>query len=312
MGKNLLGIRAAMKSKKQKMNKEAEKTINYTKEAFLHPANLVCLLAGTVSALLFIDVGIISSGIMTFTIGAELIYLGVVPQLPSYRKNVRLKKKREQNQDSGDKTLFYNLDARSQKRFLVLKHITKEVKKNFETLPYSSKGMLEHIQKKMEELLSTYLNLLDMNQKYQIYMNSEVEEEIRKEVEQQESKMEDIDSEKLKATRQRRLNILNKRLNKFDVAKEKYLICETHLETIEDAIRFIYEQSMTMPNAEDVGTQLDYLLEEMEETTQIIDELDQNLLPGFEKLDRELELAELRKEAEELKKATEKKVKKQI
>lgn len=164
----------------------------------------------------------------------------------------------------------------------------------------------------MEELLSTYLNLLDMNRKYQIYMNSEVEEEIRKEVEQQENSIDNIESEKLKATRKRRLNILNKRLNKFDVAKEKYLICETHLETIEDAIRFIYEQSMTMPNAEDVGTQLDHLLEEMEETTQIIDELDQNLLPGFDKLDKELELAEMRKEAENLKKETEQKVKKQI
>lgn len=301
-----------MKIQSMKINMTKEKqSVNYTKEAFLHPVNLVCLLAGTLSALLFIDVGIISSGIMTFTIGAELIYLGVVPQLPAYRKNVQLKKKREQVQDTGDKSIFYTLDARSQKRFLLLKHITKDVKKNFDTLPYSSRGMLEHIQKKMEELLSTYLNLLDMNRKYQIYMNSEVEEEIRKEVEKQENNIENIESEKLKATRKRRLNILNKRLSKFDVAKEKYLICETHLETIEDAIRFIYEQSMTMPNAEDVGTQLDYLLEEMEETTQIIDELDQNLLPGFDKLDRELELAEMRKEAENLRKETEQKVKKQ-
>ena len=119
------------------------------------------------------------------------------------------------------------------------------------------------------------------------------------------------DSEKLKATRQRRLSILNKRLKKFHVAKEKYLICETHLETIEDAIRYIYEQSITMPNAEEVGSQLDHLLSEMEETTHIIDELDQNLLPGFDNLDEELELAELRKEAEALHKQTEQKVKKQ-
>lgn len=294
------------------MNKDKEESVNYTKEAFLHPANLVCLLTGTLSALLFIDVGMISSGIMTFTIGMELIYLGVVPQLPSYRKKVRLKKKRERTQDTGDKDIFYSLDPRSQKRFLLLKHITKDVKKNFDTLPYSSRGMLEHIQKKMEELLSTYLNLLDMHKKYQVYMNSEVEDEIRTELERQKDKIENGDSEKLKATRKRRLQILKKRLNKFDVAKEKYLICETHLETIEDAIRYIYEQSMTMPNAEDVGTQLDHLLEEMEDTTQMIDELDKNLLPGFDNLDRELELAEMRKEAENLKEKTQKKVKKPI
>jgi len=293
-------------------DKDKDSSINYTKEAFLHPVNLVCLLTGTIIALVLNDVGLISNTILTFTFGMELIYLGIVPKLPAYQKSVRLKKRREQTDGDNDKQLFHLLDARSQKRFLVLKHITKEVKKNFDTLPYTSKGMLEHIENKMDDLLTTYLTLLDMNRRFQIYMNSEVEDEIRREVENQENKLESIDSEKLKATRERRISILNKRLKKFDVAKEKYLICETHLETIEDAIRYIYEQSMTMPNAEDVGTQLDHLLSEMEETTHIIDELDQNLLPGFEDMDRELELAQLRKEAENLQKETEKKVKKSV
>ncbi|TVQ06029.1 MAG: hypothetical protein EA359_01860 [Balneolaceae bacterium] len=292
------------------MDKEKDSSINFTKEAFLNPFNLVFLLIGTISALVFTDFGLTSNLILTFIFGMELIYLGVIPKLPSYQKSVRLKKRKEQNEESGDKLIFYQLEARSQKRFLVLKHITKEVKKNFDTLPYTSKGMLEHIQNKMEELLSTYLTLLDMNRRFQLYMNSEVEEEIRREVDKQKEKMETLDSEKLIKTNERRLNILQKRLKKFDVAKEKYLISETHLETIEDAIRYIYEQSMTMPNAEDVGTQLDFLLSEMEETTQIIEELDQNLLPGFEDMDRELELAQLRKEAEDLHKETEKKVRK--
>lgn len=291
------------------MSKEQEVNINFTKEAFLHPVNLVCMLVGTISALVFNEVGFISSTVLTFTFGAELIYLGVVPNLPAYRKSIRSKKKRERHEEKGDKTLFHRLDARSQKRFLVLKHITNEVRKNFETLPYSSQGMLDHIRNKVDDLLSTYLTLLEMNRRFQIYMNSEVEEEIRNKVAEQEEEMDSIDSEKLKKTRQRRLQILKKRLKKFDVAKEKFLICETHLETIEDAIRYIYEQSMTMPNAEDVGVQLDHLVSEMEETTQIIDELDHDLLPGFENIDHELELAELRKEAEALHKETEQKVK---
>lgn len=294
------------------MAKEKESSINFTKEAFLHPVNLVCLLVGTITALMLSDFGLVSNAVLAFAFGMELIYLGVVPKLPAYQKSVKLKKRKEQSDESNDKIIFYQLDARSQKRFLVLKHITKEVEQNFDTLPYSSKGMLEHIQKKMEDLLSTYLTLLDMNRRFQIYMNSEVEEEIRREVEEQESTLETIDSEKLKKTRERRLSILNKRLSKFDVAKEKYLICETHLETIEDAIRYIYEQSMTMPNAEDVGVQLDHLLSEMEETTNIIEELDSNLLPGFEDMDRELELAQLRKEAQDLRKETGEKVKKSI
>jgi len=293
------------------MAKDDDKSsgINFTREAFLHPVNLVTLLIATISALIFNDAGLTPHAILTLTFGAELVYLGVMPNLTSYRQSVIRKKQKEKLDDEGDKAIFHQLDVRSQKRFLVLKHIASEVKSNFSNLPYSSRGMLSHIEKKLDGLLTTYLTLLDMYRRYQIYMNSEVEEELKKEVQAQESQINEIESERLKATKERRVKILRKRLNKFDVAKEKYLICETHLETIEDATRFIYEQSMTMPNAEDVGNKLDHLLEEMEEATTIIEELDKSLLPGFEELDQQLELAELRKEAEELHKRTEQNVK---
>lgn len=293
------------------MAKDEDKSsgINFTREAFLHPVNLVSLLIATISALVFSDAGMTPHAILTLTFGAELVYLGVMPNLNSYRQSVIRRKQKEKLDDEGDKTIFHQLDVRMQKRFLVLKHIASEVKSNFSSLPYSSQGILVHIEKKLDDLLTTYLTLLDMYRRYQIYMNSEVEEELKNEVKDQENQISEIESKRLIATKERRVKILRKRLNKFDVAKEKYLICETHLETIEDATRFIYEQSMTMPNAEDVGNKLDHLLEEMEEATTIIEELDQSLLPGFEELDQELELAELRKEADELHKRTEQNVK---
>ena len=290
-------------------NNDSTSGINFTREAFLHPANLVSLLLATISALVFSDAGLTPNTILTITFGIELTYLGVVPNLNSYRQSIIRKKKKEKMDDEGDRAIFHQLDVRSQKRFLVLKHIASEVKSNFSNLPYSSRGVLDHIEKKLEDLLDTYLTLLDMYRRYQIYINSEVEEELKTEVRSQEDQINEIESKRLRDTKERRVRILKKRLNKFDVAKEKYLICETHLETIEDATKFIYEQSMTMPNAEDVGNKLDYLLEEMEEATTIIEDLDRNLLPGFEELDQELELAELRKEAEDLHKRTEQNVK---
>lgn len=294
------------------MEQEKKEEINYTKEAFLSPVNLICLLTATVTALVMSNFSselMITSTILTFTFGMELIYLGVVPKLPAYQKNVRLKKKSRQSAGNSEKELFFRLETRAQKRFLMLKHIAKEIRHNFKTLPFSTGSMLEHIEKKIEDLLNSYLILLDMERRYSIYIHSEVEKEIKSELEKEEELLNGIDSETLKKTRERRISILKKRLRKFDLAKEKYLISETHLETIEDAIRYIYEQSMTLTSAEEVGTQLDHLLTEMEETTQLIDEMDQALLPGFVDLDKELELAKLRKEAETLKKETPFKVK---
>ncbi|TVQ67010.1 MAG: hypothetical protein EA360_03800 [Balneolaceae bacterium] len=294
------------------MEQEKKEEINYTKEAFLSPVNLICLLTATVTALVMSNFSselMITSTILTFTFGMELIYLGVVPKLPAYQKNVRLKKQSRQSAGNSEKELFFRLETRAQKRFLMLKHIAKEIRHNFKTLPFSTGSMLEHIEKKIEDLLNSYLILLDMERRYSIYIHSEVEKEIKSELEKEEELLNGIDSETLKKTRERRISILKKRLRKFDLAKEKYLISETHLETIEDAIRYIYEQSMTLTSAEEVGTQLDHLLTEMEETTQLIDEMDQALLPGFVDLDKELELAKLRKEAETLKKETPFKVK---
>lgn len=264
---------------------EKDESINYTREAFLHPLNMGVLLVATISAFALADVGLVSNLILTMTFGTELMYLGIVPRLPRFRKNVKLKKLRERNAAAEEKTVFHDLDEKSKRRFLVLKHLAKLIKENFDKLPYSSQGLLENIRRKIEELISNYLTLLDLHKRYQLYMNTSVEEGLKREVEQEQKQIEDLESERLKRTKARRIRILKKRLKKFEIAKEKYLICETHLETIEDAIRYIYEQSMTMSNPEEIGFQLDNLLEEVEETSQIIDDLDRDILPIYSDLD---------------------------
>ncbi|WP_176466304.1 hypothetical protein [Aliifodinibius salipaludis] len=262
-----------------------DNSINFTREAFLHPINLGVLLVAAISAFAMSGMGLISSLILTMTFAVELMYLGIVPRLPRFRKDVKLKKVREQNPAAKEKSTFQELDKKSQKRFLVLKHLAKLIKENFDKLPYSSQGLLENIRDKIKELLSNYLTLLDLHKRYRLYMDTSVEESLKREVQKEEREIQNMESEQLKRTTARRVGILKKRLKKFEVAKEKYLICETHLETIEDAIRYIYEQSMTMSNPEEIGFQLDNLLEEVEETSQLIDDLDKDILPYSSDLD---------------------------
>jgi len=279
-----------------------DKAINFTREAFLHPLNMGVLLISTISAFALSDMGFISNLILTITFGVELMYLGIVPRLPRFRKNVKLRKLRERNPAAEEKTTFQQLDQKSKKRFLVLKHLAKLIKENFDKLPYSSQGLLENIRKKIEELISNYLTLLDLHKRYQLYMNTSVEEGLKREVQEEKRKIEEMESDRLKRTKARRVNILKKRLKKFEIAKEKYLICETHLETIEDAIRYIYEQSMTMSNPEEIGFQLDNLLEEVEETSQLIDDLDSDILPlhsDLDDLDLDDDFLEIEKEHEQ-------------
>lgn len=258
-----------------------ELNINYTREAFMNPINLGVLLVSTLTAFFMTGMGDFSSLLLTTVFGLELMYLGIVPKLPRFRKKLELKKIKERHAANNEKELFQSLDNKSQKRFLVLKHLAKLVQENFEKLPYSSQGLLDNIGKKIDELLGNYLTLLDLIKRYEVYLNTSLESNLKEEVVRQIEEIKTLESEKLKRTKARRVAIMQKRLKKFSVAKEKYLVCETHLETIEDAVRYIYEQSMTMSNPEEIGFQLDNLLTEVEETSQLIDDLDQDILPEY-------------------------------
>ena len=258
-----------------------ELNINYTREAFMNPINLGVLLVSTLTAFFMTGLGDFSSLLLTSVFGLELMYLGIVPKLPRFRKKLELKKIKERHAANNEKELFQSLDNKSQKRFLVLKHLAKLVQENFEKLPYSSQGLLDNVGKKIDELLGNYLTLLDLIKRYEVYLNTSLESSLKEEVVRQIEEIKTLESEKLKRTKARRVAIMQKRLKKFNVAKEKYLVCETHLETIEDAVRYIYEQSMTMSNPEEIGFQLDNLLTEVEETSQLIDDLDQDILPEY-------------------------------
>lgn len=280
------------------MSEEEQESINFTREAFLHPVNLGVLLIAVISAFVVNDMGMLPNLILAMAFSTELLYLGIVPRLPQFHKSVKLKKLHQRDPANEEKAVFQELDIKSKKRFLTLKRLTKLIKENFDRLPYSSQGLLENIRSKIQELTTDYLNLLDLHKRYQLYMNTSVEESLKKEVQKEEQEIENMESDRLKRTTERRVDILKKRLKKFEIAKEKYLISETHLETIEDAIHYIYEQSMTMSNPDEIGFQLDNLLEEVEETSQLLDDMDQEIFPyhsHMEDFDLDAEFLEMEK-----------------
>lgn len=262
-----------------------EEHINFTKEAFKHPINLGMLLVSAITALLLSSFTGVPLALLSIVFGFELMYLGIVPRLPRYRKDLKMRSLRDQDPHAEKQSIFEGLTQKSRKQFLVLKYLQERIKENFDSLPYSSQGLLESIREKVDGLVSSYLTMLDRYKRYQMYMNTSVEESLKEEVEEEKKHIDTINSERLKRTKIRRLKILKKRLKKFEIAKEKYLVCETHLETIEDAVHYIHEQSMTMNNAEDIGFQLDNLLEEVEETSQLINNLDVDIFPHNSALD---------------------------
>lgn len=262
-----------------------EKGTNYTREAFLHPLNLLMLIVATTAAFFLNDLAMVPEVIFSLAFGMELMYLGTVPNLPNFRKAIDTRKARERKKAEESTSMFQSLDRDSQQRFLVLKHLSKLIKENFQKLPYTSQGLLDNISSKIDGLLTNYLNLLDMFRKYDVYLRTSVESKVAEEIHKEKQEMEEATSDKLRSIKARRINILNKRLERFKTAREKFAIAETQLETIEDAVRYVYEQSMTMNNPEEIGFQLDNLLIEVEETATLMEEVEADMMPGLNLLD---------------------------
>jgi len=258
------------------MNAKSKK-INFSREAFFHPANIGFLAISVFASWSVADLSMLSEITLSISLGMELIYLGIVPRLPRFKKMVRSKKMKLETEGKEKKLIFMQLGKEYQKKFLILKRLADLTKKNFKKMPYTSQGMLEAIHNKIGTLLTNYLNLLDYLQRYEFYADDVLEDRLKKEIESEKKQIEEATSPKLKHTKKRRLSILRKRLHKLNDAREKSLLCNTHLETIEDAVHYIYEQSMTMNNPKEIGFQLDTLLEEMEETAHIVENLDEDM-----------------------------------
>ena len=261
-----------------------DKPINFTREAFFHPGNLGFLFAAMIAAIM--TGGDTANLIMAIAFGLELIFLGTVPRSAQYQKNIQIRKMRERNSAFGEQELFERLDQPGQKRFLVLKHMSGLIKDNFDNMSYVTQGLLENINTKIQGLLTNYIINLEMLQRYEKYLATSSAEKLKKEIDSFSDIVKNTESEKLKEIKSRRLGILHKRLDKIDKAKEKYLICESQLQTIEDTIRYIYEKSITMTNPEEIGTQLDNLINDLEETATMMEDLDDDLPPTFTLLEK--------------------------
>src|SRR5690606_31695222 len=83
------------------------------------------------------------------------------------------------------------------------------------------------------------------------------------------------DPPRVRQVKERRLQILGKRLDKFKKANENLDLIEAQLATIEDVTRYVYEQSLTMQNPEEVSFQLDTLVSEVEETQASVEALEE-------------------------------------
>lgn len=239
-------------------------TPNYTREAFMAPANLAFLLVALLASVMLSSF-IPANVVLLFAAAAELIYLGTVPRNERFRRVVRSRQGAARRTRTSDGDTFRTLDKESQKRYVRFRNMERAIKDNFAKLPYASQGLLDAHLRKLDGLLDAHLGLLRTREGLTRFARRGGEAEIADAIDTLRREME-ADPPRVRAIKGQRLAILEKRLDRFKTAGENLDVVDAQLATIEDVTRYVYEQSLTMQNPEEVGFQLDTLIAEVEET----------------------------------------------
>lgn len=251
--------------------------INFTKEAFLSPWNLGFLISSMLVA--FFLSGDAGAGswfniILILAAAVELMYLGIVPRQERFKRLIRSQHEREKSKPPTQKEIYQLLTKYSQRRFARLRKLQTDIQSNYRKMSYASQGLLDSHISKINGLIESYLKLLYQKERYEYSSQSGAEKEVARAIETVRATLAEL-TPRVRAIKERHLKILEQRLERFKRSKENLEIIEAQLATIEDVIKYIHEQSLTLRDPEAITFQLDTLLTEVEETEASVEEIEE-------------------------------------
>lgn len=278
----------------KKKKARIQKFINYTREAFFWPVHLTIMTAITVLAALGIilvpgilsnmDPGLITTSIVMMAGGLELMALSSISNNPRFIRAINAKYQKDIDAFHKTKTLvdYYNeLSLESQRRFDKLRKRIKEVRNGFGKLNTSVPQLVNRFLNKMNAIELSYARLLYYKDKFPELTNDEVVQRTISEIETINNELKNA-STRLKKVKEKRLRLLEMRMENYSKVRENREIIEEQLRTIEVMVEHIKDQPMTLQKTEREDIMIDNLIFEAEQTQQSLEEIENLMQSEFQ------------------------------
>jgi hypothetical protein len=244
------------------------------KAAFLMPANVLAVVAGTAASAWLQDwIPLAASA------GASLLYSTLLSMLPSFRRAVRANFEAQ--------TEMYPLVASPQERVRALSELSTSQREHFESLGVLKQKILESYnsmpggrvlaassEHRLSGLLTSFLRLVSTLNGYRKFLSAVDRKALEDEVKQLQFEIAQDVSERLKEVKLRRVDILQKRIVRFVQAEESREVISHQLASIEDVLKLTHEQSIAIRNPEVVSRQLESLTAEVAATEETVNEME--------------------------------------
>lgn len=245
-------------------------TIDYVKAAFNLQYNWIAMIGAGAFALVsgdFLPV-ILAAGL-------ELMYLAVVPQNARFQRLVRSWKFADQQKEQQQKLneMLRTLPAEMKSRYIHSAQICGAIHSNFAQLSTTSQIFLQQIDTRLQGLLNGYARLLLAAAQQQQYLKSTEQNDIKREIASLQKAL-SSDPAKVQEINKKRIEILTKRLEKYDKICENRKVVDAQISAVEDVLMLVRDQSVTMRDPQQISERLESLVHDVEQTEQTVQEVE--------------------------------------
>lgn len=208
--------------------------------------------------------------------GLELMYVALVPQSSRFRRLVRSWKYASEKQEHSKRLeeMYKNLPPEMRSRYAFVQQVAQAIRTNYQQLSASSQIFARQMAERLDGLLEGYVRLLFTANTHREYLKSLNPDQVRSEVAFLEKSLEK-NTPKVQEINRRRIEILRKRVTKFEKIQENRQVIDAQCAAIEDVLQLIRDQSVTMRDPQEVSAQLENLVQDVEQTEQSVREMEE-------------------------------------
>jgi hypothetical protein len=132
---------------------------------------------------------------------------------------------------------------------------------------------LQQIDTRLQGLLNGYARLLSSAAQQQQYLRTAEQDGIKHEIASLQKSL-SSDPPKVQEINKKRIEILTKRLEKFDKISENRKVVDAQCSAVEDVLMLVRDQSVTMRDPQQVSERLDSLVKDVEQTEQTVQQVE--------------------------------------
>jgi hypothetical protein len=169
--------------------------------------------------------------------------------------------------------MLRSLPPDMQGRYIKLAEVCRSIRGNFGQLSSTSQMFVQQMNQRLEGLLHGYARLLSAAFQQRQYVKTTDPDEIKKEVAALQQHM-NTDPPRVQEINKRRVEILSKRLEKYQKINENRQVVDAQCSAVEDVLQLVRDQSVTMRDPQQVSDQLANLVHDVEQTEQTVQQVE--------------------------------------